>query len=595
MEPTTRVVEQLTKERDTARDERDVLKLKLWEVEGRLRGIREDLGLLEKWTGSTSPGVPLASNKNTRVVPVDDLKRFRDYVHDASLSEHNVGPNGKLYVELLDFHIGKGSSESCWPSLSRALLRDVVEASRQAILSCNSCGAPLKSGEMMVCAVCDKALGTEVTSVEGQPNTFNYEFNTAPRPPPHEYVETVPYKGCGVCGFGPGAYQHNSEAVKRFLEGETVVVDVATTPVTASTRQFGMEQRKLHAEARSPGLVPCGHWYHSSESMLTSCPECESQWGKSLLETVAKVQAKALLEKTRRLRLSGRVDELKAALTDAKRGFELELPGQWPQRFDALLVPDPADPKDWEQRFDFKAKATSPLSWPKGDPKRFLSLTGLDLDKRSTTTVPHGAELAGVNAFEVNKGDLCTKPCEWCEALLKRCQSRGGGAKEPDPFRELSDVLWFLASLTSDHDPGCIVKDGTGSLMGVPCTLGDQPECDCDVTLREGDPWRARVRASLGLPAALKGRLEAVEERLKARRVVQVTPVAGDPGPNGDGTVYEVELPKGVHRLLVLRYEQGSLKLGEMQALGESLRKKLPGLVVLFAQPNWELTVLELP
>jgi len=29
---------------------------------------------------------------------------------------------------------------------------------------------------------------------------------------PHKYVPTEPYKGCGQCGIGPGAYFHNSEA-----------------------------------------------------------------------------------------------------------------------------------------------------------------------------------------------------------------------------------------------------------------------------------------------------------------------------------------------------------------------------------------------
>lgn len=38
-----------------------------------------------------------------------------------------------------------------------------------------------------------------------------------------------------------------------------------------------------------------------------------------------------------RLRVMAERDALRAALADAKTGFELELPGQWPQRFDALL------------------------------------------------------------------------------------------------------------------------------------------------------------------------------------------------------------------------------------------------------------------
>jgi hypothetical protein len=190
---------------------------------------------------------------------------------------------------------------------------------RAAILSCNACGAPLKQGEMMVCAVCDAALGTKVTPVEGKPNTFNYEFNTKPRPPPHEYVQTDPYKGCGTCGFGQGAYQHNSENIARYKAEQTV--------------------------------------------------------------------------------------------------------------------------------------------------------------------------------------------------------------------------------------------------------------------------------------ADLKARLEKAESQLKARRVVQVTPVAGSPGPNGDGTVYEFKMPEaaGIERLLVLRHEPGSLSHEQMRAISDGVRKKLPGVLVLFAQPNWELTLLELP
>ena len=361
---------------------------------------------------------------------------------------------------------------------------------RAAILSCNACGASLKQGEMMVCAVCDAALGTKVTPVEGKPNTFNYEFNTKPRPPPHEYAETNPYKGCAVCGFGPGAYQHNSAAIR---------------------------------EANDLKVNPDG-----------SIPMVDGR--EDLERRATKFMQKATLEKARRIQLMGRVDELKAALGDAKQGFELELPGQWPERFNVLLELEPPDPKDWTPRYDYKAKPTSPLSWPKGDPKRW----------------PTAEELVRVEPL--------------------------------DPFAELSAVLWFLASLTSDHEPGCVVKDGKGE------------PCDCDVTLREGEPWWRRVRASLSLPAALKGRLEKAETLLKARRVVQVTPVAGVPGPNGDGTVYEFKMPtEDVQRLLVLRHEPGTVVPQQMRDIAEGLRKKLPGLLVLFAQPNWELTLLELP
>jgi hypothetical protein len=35
---------------------------------------------------------------------------------------------------------------------------------------------------------------------------------------PHDYVPTDPYKGCGECGFGPGAAVHNSHEVRRHRE-----------------------------------------------------------------------------------------------------------------------------------------------------------------------------------------------------------------------------------------------------------------------------------------------------------------------------------------------------------------------------------------
>lgn len=34
---------------------------------------------------------------------------------------------------------------------------------------------------------------------------------------PHYYSETNPYKGCGKCGYGPGAFVHNTYEVERFL------------------------------------------------------------------------------------------------------------------------------------------------------------------------------------------------------------------------------------------------------------------------------------------------------------------------------------------------------------------------------------------
>lgn len=512
--------------------------------------------------------VSVPGGEDMHIVPLEELLDTTKFAFDPVLTAGTMHEK----IKYLQDYVSK-------------LKRSQVEEATRAILSCNCCGASLKQGEMMVCAVCDKALGVKVTPVEGNPNTFQYEFPTVPRPPPHEYVETTPYKGCGTCGFGPGAFIHNSHEVRRYQEA-LAKFNVQVTP-----------------DPNDPSMV----------NVTFELPDVERQVRQQVMDRLNKdlvrASQKAVLEKTRRIHLMGRVDELKAALGDAKRGFELELPGQWPERFNVLLEQEPTDPKDWTPRYDYKARPTSPLSFPEGNntvlyhdtlaklgrveplppgsDRIFLNLSVTLIDtegNRSVATLAHGADLAGVNAFEVGRADLCVETCAWCESLAARCRSRGGRVVEPDPFHELSSVLWFLASLTSDHDPGCIVKDGKGE------------PCDCEVMLREGEPWWRRVRASLSLPAALKGRLEKVEAQLKARRVVAVTPVAGTPGPNGDGTVYEFKMPEGrVERLLVLRHEPGTLDHAQMRAISDGVRKKLPGVLVLFAQPNWELTLLELP
>ena len=41
-------------------------------------------------------------------------------------------------------------------------------------------------------------------------------------------------------------------------------------------------------------------------------------------------------------------------------------------------------------------------------------------------TLEHGEDLVGRNIIEVAKTALCQRPCRWCDALVKRCQSRGG-------------------------------------------------------------------------------------------------------------------------------------------------------------------------
>jgi hypothetical protein len=34
---------------------------------------------------------------------------------------------------------------------------------------------------------------------------------------PHYYKKTDPYRGCGVCQYGPGAYVHNHENVRKWM------------------------------------------------------------------------------------------------------------------------------------------------------------------------------------------------------------------------------------------------------------------------------------------------------------------------------------------------------------------------------------------
>lgn len=34
---------------------------------------------------------------------------------------------------------------------------------------------------------------------------------------PHYYVQTTPYRGCAICGVGPGAFVHNTYEVERFI------------------------------------------------------------------------------------------------------------------------------------------------------------------------------------------------------------------------------------------------------------------------------------------------------------------------------------------------------------------------------------------
>jgi len=97
-----------------------------------------------------------------------------------------------------------------------------------AILSCNNCGKPLE-GELMMCKACraDPRFAAVFEAAEKVVTQFNKHTSTTtngptspPPPEPHHYVETTPldvvYKGCGKCGYGPGAYQHNSANVTEY-------------------------------------------------------------------------------------------------------------------------------------------------------------------------------------------------------------------------------------------------------------------------------------------------------------------------------------------------------------------------------------------
>lgn len=68
--------------------------------------------------------------------------------------------------------------------------------------------------------------------------------------------------------------------------------------------------------------------------------------------------------------------------------------------------------------------------------------------------------------------------------------------------KELSEVLWFLASLTCDHEPGCAIKQGNAS------------SCSCDKLIPDEDPWRARIRAALQLPSSLGRQIAQLQSEI---------------------------------------------------------------------------------
>jgi len=44
-----------------------------------------------------------------------------------------------------------------------------------------------------------------------------FDHHTEQQRQPHYYVPTEPYRGCDMCGLGPGAFRHNEYEVDRFI------------------------------------------------------------------------------------------------------------------------------------------------------------------------------------------------------------------------------------------------------------------------------------------------------------------------------------------------------------------------------------------
>ena len=51
----------------------------------------------------------------------------------------------------------------------------------------------------------------------------------------------------------------------------------------------------------------------------------------------------------------------------------------------------------------------------------------ISLGESKVVQIPHGENVNGRNLHTVWRRELCVEPCEWCEALVRRCKSRGGG------------------------------------------------------------------------------------------------------------------------------------------------------------------------
>ena len=61
-------------------------------------------------------------------------------------------------------------------------------------------------------------------------------------------------------------------------------------------------------------------------------------------------------------------------------------------------------------------------------PERLLEVMEfLSVGECRLVSVEHGDSLIGRNVHTVWSKELCRGKCDWCEALVRRCKSRGGG------------------------------------------------------------------------------------------------------------------------------------------------------------------------
>lgn len=62
-----------------------------------------------------------------------------------------------------------------------------------------------------------------------------------------------------------------------------------------------------------------------------------------------------------------------------------------------------------------------------GEPHMVEVMEFFSIGESCLVPVPHGSDMRGRNFHTVWKKELCTESCEWCDALVRRCKSRGGG------------------------------------------------------------------------------------------------------------------------------------------------------------------------